>query len=155
MVDNLLWETPTYLHWVICVGILFGEQFPTQWSFQHLDKVILKLQLSSHTRKPLWNVERATVIVKINLCKTNYWQSLIRNSEESCKRWEGDQDGAAFTINHSIVETSALACWVAVKSLPCQSDARVDKIVRDESMCRSFPYELIKKCCNYIVVTYC
>lgn len=42
MVGNLLWETPTYLHWVICVGILFGEQFPTQWSFQHLDESYFK-----------------------------------------------------------------------------------------------------------------
>jgi len=41
-----------------------------------------------------------------------------------------------------------------MKSLLCQSDACVDKIVKDESMCRSFPYELIKESYNYIVVTY-
>lgn len=41
-----------------------------------------------------------------------------------------------------------------MKLLLCQSDACVDKIVKDESMCRSFPYELIRKSCNYIVATY-
>lgn len=30
----------------------------------------------------------------------------------------------------------------------------VDKVIKDESMCRSFPYELIEKSHNYVVVTY-
>lgn len=42
--------------------------------------------------------------MKINFCKIKYLQSLISNAEEKYKRWEADQDGAGFTINHSIVK---------------------------------------------------
>lgn len=42
------------------------------------------------------------MIMKINFCRIKYWQSLISSAEGGCKRWEADQDGAGFTINHPL-----------------------------------------------------